>query len=75
MVAARSGYRSGVNPRRLDHVAFWVADRHALAERCVGWFGMHVIDEQENFTLVGADARSGKLTFFDAPGPRARRGG
>jgi catechol 2,3-dioxygenase-like lactoylglutathione lyase family enzyme len=31
---------------------------------------MHVISQEENFTLVGADARRGKLTFFDAEGPR-----
>jgi hypothetical protein len=31
---------------------------------------MHVIDHQENFTLVGADARRGKLTLFNAEGPR-----
>src|ERR687887_240331 len=33
-------------------------------------YGMHVIDRQDNFTLVGADARRGKLTLFDAEGPR-----
>jgi catechol 2,3-dioxygenase-like lactoylglutathione lyase family enzyme len=32
--------------------------------------GLHVIDRQDNFTLVGADARRGKLTLFDAEGPR-----
>jgi catechol 2,3-dioxygenase-like lactoylglutathione lyase family enzyme len=31
---------------------------------------MHVISKEENFTLIGADARRGKLTFFDAEGPR-----
>src|SRR5689334_17921299 len=31
---------------------------------------MHVIDEQENFTLVGSNARRGKLTLFVADGPR-----
>jgi catechol 2,3-dioxygenase-like lactoylglutathione lyase family enzyme len=34
--------------------------------------GMHVIDEQENFTLIGSDARRGKLTLFKAEGPRER---
>jgi catechol 2,3-dioxygenase-like lactoylglutathione lyase family enzyme len=60
----------GVNPLRLDHVAFWVEDRHAIVARCVRSFGMHVIDEQDEFSLVGRDARSGKLTFFDAEGGR-----
>src|SRR5947207_2351438 len=33
---------------------------------------MHVIDCQENFTLIGSDARRGKLTLFTAEGPRER---
>ena len=56
----------------LDHVALWVADRDAIAEFAVVHLGMHVIDRTERFTLVGADARRGKLTLFDAPGPRER---
>ena len=59
-----------MRPLTLDHVAFWVADRHAIVARCERHLGMHVIDEQDGFTLVGADARRGKLTFFDAEGPR-----
>lgn len=31
---------------------------------------MHVIDRTDAFTLVGADAKKGKLTLFDAEGPR-----
>jgi hypothetical protein len=31
---------------------------------------MHVVDRTEKFTLVGSDARRGKLTFFAAEGPR-----
>lgn len=31
---------------------------------------MHVIAEEANFTLVGSNARHGKLTLFDAEGPR-----
>src|SRR4051794_41524029 len=33
---------------------------------------MHVIDRQDTFTLIGSDARRGKLTLFDADGPRQR---
>ena len=33
---------------------------------------MHVIAEEANFTLVGSSARHGKLTLFDAEGPRER---
>jgi catechol 2,3-dioxygenase-like lactoylglutathione lyase family enzyme len=59
-----------VDPKTLDHVAFWLADREPIAETLTGRFGMHVIDRQDNFTLVGADARRGKLTLFSAEGPR-----
>jgi hypothetical protein len=31
---------------------------------------MHVVDRTERFTLVGSDARRGKLTLFAADGPR-----
>ena len=34
--------------------------------------GMHVIEETDTFTLVGVDAKLGKLTLFDAEGPRER---
>jgi hypothetical protein len=33
---------------------------------------MHVIERTDRFTLVGADARKGKLTLFEAEGPRER---
>ena len=33
---------------------------------------MHVIEETDTFTLVGVDAKLGKLTLFDAEGPRTR---
>jgi catechol 2,3-dioxygenase-like lactoylglutathione lyase family enzyme len=61
-----------VEPKTLDHVAFWVADRHPLVEFATNHLGMHVIDAQENFTLVGSNARRGKLTLFAAEGPRER---
>jgi catechol 2,3-dioxygenase-like lactoylglutathione lyase family enzyme len=61
-----------VEPRTLDHVAFWVADRAPLVAFCERHLGMHVISDESNFTLVGSNARRGKLTFFDAEGPRER---
>src|SRR4051794_21179404 len=61
-----------MEPTRLDHVAFWVADRDSIADRCVQLFGMHIIDRQDKFTLVGTEAKHGKLTLFDAEGPRER---
>src|SRR6476660_8751232 len=59
-----------MEPKTLDHVAFWLADREPIAEFVTTRLGLHVIDRQDNFTLVGADARRGKLTLFDAEGPR-----
>ena len=61
-----------MNPKTLDHVAYWLADRDALADFAVSHLGMHVIDRTDAFTLVGADARRGKLTLFAAEGPRER---
>src|SRR5439155_4038047 len=60
----------GVNPKTLDHVAVWAADREPLVDFVTEHLGMHVIDRTERFTLAGSDARRGKLTFFDAEGPR-----
>ncbi len=54
----------------LDHVALWVRDRDVLADFLTRHLGMHVIDRTEKFTLVGADARRGKLTLFAAEGDR-----
>lgn len=61
-----------MNPKTLDHVAYWLADRDAVADFVVGHLGMHVIDRTDAFTLVGADARRGKLTLFAADRPRER---
>jgi catechol 2,3-dioxygenase-like lactoylglutathione lyase family enzyme len=61
-----------VHPKTLDHVAFWVADREPIADFATRHLGMHVIDRQDTFTLVGSNARRGKLTLFDAEGPRER---
>jgi catechol 2,3-dioxygenase-like lactoylglutathione lyase family enzyme len=63
----------------LDHIALWVADRDELADFLVDRLGMHVIDRTDKFTLVGSDARHGKLTLFAAepdrePGPLSRIG-
>ncbi len=54
----------------LDHIALWVEDRDTLANFLTGHVGMHVIDRTDKFTLVGSDARRGKLTLFAAEGPR-----
>jgi len=59
-------------PTSLDHVALWVDEREALATFLCDHLGMHVIEETDDFTLVGIDAKLGKLTLFDADGPRQR---
>jgi catechol 2,3-dioxygenase-like lactoylglutathione lyase family enzyme len=60
-----------VTARTIDHVALWVADRDAIAERLIADLGMHTVERTDRFTLLGADARRFKLTLFDEEGPRA----
>ncbi len=55
---------------KLDHVALWTSERDAIADLVCDHMGMHVIDRTDAFTLVGADARLGKLTLFEAEPPR-----
>ena len=61
-----------MEPKTLDHVALWVADRDPITDFAVQRLGMHVVDQTDAFTLVGSDARRGKLTLFTAEGPRER---
>ena len=55
-----------------DHVALWTAERDELARILTEGCGMHVVDRTDTFTLVGGDARRGKVTLFAAEGPRDR---
>jgi catechol 2,3-dioxygenase-like lactoylglutathione lyase family enzyme len=59
-----------VQAKTLDHVAFWVNRREPIARFLEERLGMHVIANESNFTLMGTNARRGKLTLFDADGPR-----
>ena len=61
-----------MRPKTLDHVALWVADRDRIADFLTERLSMHVIERTDKFTLVGTDARRGKLTLFDEEGPRER---
>ena len=61
-----------MRPKTLDHVALWVADRERIADFVTERLSMHVIERTDKFTLVGTDARRGKLTLFEAEGPRER---
>jgi hypothetical protein len=58
-------------PETLDHVASGspTASRSPTSSTALG---MHVDRRTDAFTLVGSDARRGKLTLFDAEGPRER---
>jgi catechol 2,3-dioxygenase-like lactoylglutathione lyase family enzyme len=59
-----------MKPTAFDHVALWVSERDAIADFLCDHLGMHEIERTDAFTLVGADARRGKVTLFDADGPR-----
>ncbi len=61
-----------MTPKSFDHVALWTDERDALAGLLTECCGMHVISRTDAFTLVGGDAREGKLTLFAAEGPRER---
>src|SRR4029078_2108665 len=50
--------------------ALWAAGRDPIADFVTAHLGMHVIDRTDRFTLVGSDARRGKLTLFEAEGAR-----
>ena len=57
---------------KLDHIAYWVANRDEIADFATSRLGMHVIDRTDTFTLIGSNARRGKLTLFEADPPRER---
>lgn len=59
-----------IKAKSFDHVALWVGEREPLARFLESHLGMHVIEQADDFTLLGADAKRGKLTLFDAEGPR-----
>lgn len=61
-----------MRPKTLDHVALWVADRDRITDFLTERLSMHVIERTERFTLVGTNARRGKLTLFAEEGPRKR---
>src|SRR5262245_21173509 len=61
-----------MTPNTLEHIALWVAGREAMTDALLDAFDIHVIERTDRFTLVGHDARRGKLTLFDAEGPRER---
>lgn len=59
-----------MRPTRIDHVALWVADRETDTRRIHDLFDVEILEQTDEFTLIGADPELGKLTLFDAEGPR-----
>jgi len=51
----------------LDHLAIQVDDRDRVANDLCAELDWHVIERTERLTLVGHDARAGKLTLFNSP--------
>ena len=54
-----------MGPKTLDHVAYWIEGREEITAFLERHVGMHIIDRQDAFTLIGSNARRGKLTLFD----------
>lgn len=50
----------------LDHIAVRVERRDAMAELLCERLGWHVMQRTERLTLLGSDAKAGKLTLLDA---------
>jgi catechol 2,3-dioxygenase-like lactoylglutathione lyase family enzyme len=58
------------NPQKLDHVALYVTEPEALAARILAQLPFRIIEETDEFVLLGRDPDLGKLTLFESPGPR-----
>ncbi len=61
-----------MRPQRLDHLALYVADPPGVARTLLSRLPFRVIEETDEFVLVGRSPELGKLTLFRAPGPRER---
>ncbi len=57
---------------RLDHVALSLVDRGTVARFLTARCGLRVLEETDTSTLVGADARRGKLKLLETSEPRDR---
>jgi catechol 2,3-dioxygenase-like lactoylglutathione lyase family enzyme len=63
------------NPEKLDHVALYVTDPDALAARILAQLPFRIIEETDEFVLLGREPELGKLTLFHATGPGPREPG
>jgi catechol 2,3-dioxygenase-like lactoylglutathione lyase family enzyme len=57
-------------PHKLDHVALYVSDPEGVAARILSQLPFRVIEESDEFVLIGRDPELGKLTLFHADPPR-----
>lgn len=61
-----------MTPEKLDHVALFVSDPGRVATTLCSRLPFRVIEETDEFLLVGRSPELGKVTLFQAPGPRER---
>ena len=61
-----------LKPRKLDHVALWVSDPEEAARVVLARLPFRILEEGDDFLLLGRSPDLGKLTLFEAPGPRER---
>jgi catechol 2,3-dioxygenase-like lactoylglutathione lyase family enzyme len=57
-------------PSKLDHVALYVSDPEGVAARILSQLPFRIIEETDEFVLIGRDPELGKLTLFHADAPR-----
>jgi catechol 2,3-dioxygenase-like lactoylglutathione lyase family enzyme len=55
-----------LNPKKLDHVAVYVSEPSEIAARILAQLPLRVIEETDEFILLGRDPEHGKLTLFRA---------
>jgi hypothetical protein len=61
-----------VKPEKLDHVALYVPDPGEVAASVLSQLPFRILEQTDEFVLVGRAPEFGKLTFFEAPAPRQR---
>jgi hypothetical protein len=62
-------------PAKLDHVALYLSDPETVAGRILAQLPFRVIEESDEFVLLGRDPEYGKLTLFTADDSRPREPG
>ncbi|MGH3134509.1 MAG: VOC family protein [Gaiellaceae bacterium] len=63
---------ASLTAEKIDHVALYVSDPDAVAARIRAQLPFRVIEETEEFVLIGRRPELGKLTLFRTPGARER---